>query len=276
VQHAASPPSTEDIARPAHGAAPLDYGPAMDTDTALDVLRREAGTLAVTAMRCMSRPVERYPQWTVADVIVHTGRIHRWVTDIVHTRARERPAQPDVAPSRRPTELIDWFTKGAADVLGALQAVDPSVRVWTFAGDGTTGFWRQRMALETAVHRWDVQTAAGLPAPVPSDVAIAGITEALTIYVQPRLRGAAVGGTGQRVGLRCTDGDRAWTVVLLPDAVEIADETGNADVVLEGSAEDLWLYLMGRRRLDDLRVSGARTAADLCSAAIALLPTPRR
>jgi uncharacterized protein (TIGR03083 family) len=247
----------------------------MDTDTTLAVLRREAGTLAETARDCLSRPVERYPQWTVTDLVVHTGRIHRWVTGIMRTLAQERPAQPDVTPSRRPAELIDWFTTGAADLLGALQAVDPSVRVWTFAGDGTAGFWRRRMALETTVHRWDVQTAAGLPAPVASDVALDGIAEALAIYVQPRLRGTAVGGSGERVGLRSIDGDRTWSIVLLPDGVEIADGHGDADVLLEGSAEDVWLYLMGRRRLDDLRITGPRTAADLCSAAIALLPTPR-
>jgi uncharacterized protein (TIGR03083 family) len=248
----------------------------MDPDTTLDVLRREAGALAVAARAALHRPVARYPQWTVADVVVHTGRIQRWVTEIVRTLPRARPEQPDVTPSRSPAELIDWFMSGAAGLAMALETTDPSTRVWTLAGEGTVGFWRRRMVLETTVHRWDVQTAAGQPTPVARDVALEGVAEALEIYLRPRLRGAAVGGTGQRVGLRSVDGDREWSVVLLPDAVDIADGAQDADVVLEGSAEDLWLYLMGRRTLADLTVTGAREAAELCSAALALLATPQR
>ncbi|HSK95416.1 MAG TPA: maleylpyruvate isomerase family mycothiol-dependent enzyme [Euzebyales bacterium] len=248
----------------------------MDPATTLDVLRREAGLLAVAARPALGRPVARYPGWTVADVVVHTGRIHRWVTEIVRTLAQDRLAQPDVAPARRPAELMDWFISGAAGLVIALQTPDPSTRVWTFAGDGTVGFWRRRMALETTIHRWDVQAASELPAPVASDVARDGVSEALGIYLLPRLRGTDVGGNGQRVGLRCADGGGEWSVVLLPDEVEIADGAQDADAVVEGSAENLWLFLMGRRALDDLQVSGARAAAELCAAAVARLPTPRR
>ena len=248
----------------------------MDSDTTLDVLRREAGALAVAARPALRRPVARYPRWTVADVTVHTGRIHRWVTEIVRTLARTRPDQPDVAPSPAPAELIDWFISGAAGLAMALETTDPSTRVWTLSGDGTVGFWSRRMALETTVHRWDVQAAAGQPAPIERDVALDGVAEALEVYLRPRLRGAAVGGAGQRVGLRSVDGDREWSIVLHADAVDIADGVQDADVVLEGTAEDLWLYLMGRRTLADLTVTGARDAAELCTAALALLATPQR
>jgi uncharacterized protein (TIGR03083 family) len=248
----------------------------MDFDTALDALRREAGLLAVAAGPALQRSVPRYPQWVVADLVVHTGRIHRWVTELVRTLATERLPQPDVSPLRTPRDLTDWFMSGAADLAIALQAPDPSTRMWAFAGDGTVGFWRRRMALETTVHRWDAQSATRIPDAIAPDVALDGIAEALTIYLQPRLRGAAVGGDGQRVGLRCVDDKATWSIRLLPDAVEISDEIENTDAVLGGSAEDLWLFLMGRRTLDDLEVTGTLAAAELCTGAVALVPAPQR
>jgi uncharacterized protein (TIGR03083 family) len=192
----------------------------MDLDAALDVLRREAGLLAVAAGPALQRSVPRYPHWEVADLVVHTGRIHRWVTEIVRTLAPERLPQPDVAPSRTPRDLTGWFMSGAADLALTLQTPDPSTHVWTFAGDGTVGFWRTRMALETTIHRWDAQSATRAPDPVPVEVALDGVAEALTVYLRPRLRGVAVGGSGELVGLRCVDGKEAWTIRLLADAVD--------------------------------------------------------
>jgi uncharacterized protein (TIGR03083 family) len=254
----------------------------MDLDTALDVLRRESGLLAVAAGPALQRSVPYYPHWVVADLVVHTGRIHRWVTEIVRTLASERLAQPDVTPSRTPRGLTDWFMSGAADLALALQTSDPSARVWAFAGAGTVGFWRTRMAFETTIHRWDAQSATRIPDPIPVDVARDGVAEALAVYLQPRLQGAAIGGSGERVGLRCADGNGAWAIRLLPDAVEIVDEPDEADeadqagTTLRGNAEDLWLFLMGRKTLRDLEVTGSAAVAERCAAAVALLPTPQR
>lgn len=249
----------------------------MDADIALDILRRETGVLAVAARPALRRAVPRYPGWTVADLVVHTGRIHRWVAEIVRTGATERIAHPDVAPPPGAAPLTAWLMAGAADLAATLEDVAPSTRVWTFAGDGTAGFWRRRMALETTIHRWDAQSAAGAPAPIPREVALDGVTEALTVYLGPRLAGAAVGGAGQRVALHCTDSHRTWSLRLLPEGVDIDDDgQAAADVTVEGTAEDLWRYLMGRHRLDDLRVTGDRAAALLCSAAIDMVPAPQR
>src|SRR3712207_7465665 len=42
-------------------------------------------------------------------------------------------------------------------------AADPAAPTWSFTTDRTAGFWVRRQALETAVHRWDAQHAAGEP-----------------------------------------------------------------------------------------------------------------
>jgi uncharacterized protein (TIGR03083 family) len=267
----------------------------MDVDTALDVLRRESGLLAVAAGPVLDRPVTRYPDWTVADLVVHTGQIHRWVTEIMRTRATERLPRPDVAPYRTQAALTDWFMSGAADLALELQSKDPATRVWTFSSDQTVGFWRRRMALETTIHRWDAQSATAARPSIAPDIAADGVTEALHVYLKARLQGRAVGGAGQRILLRATDTGQQWSVTIHGDGIELGadatDGTSSApdgassapdgassapDATIAGTAEDLWLYLMGRRAVDALTVDGDPTAVQVCTDAIDLVPAAQR
>lgn len=243
----------------------------MDHDVALGVLRDAADELADAAVD-LDRPVPTYPGWSVADLVVHTGRIHRWVTEIVGSRATRRLAQPDLG--QRPDDLTGWLRSGAARVIDTLAATDPTTPVWTFAGEPTTGFWRRRMALETTIHRWDAQLAAGDAAPIADAVAIAGVGEALEIYVEPRLRGADVGGDGEVVGMRAVGGAHTWAVRLLRDGITVLSDGPAAHVRVEAAPADLWLFLMGRAARDVLDVHGPARGVERLERAVALLPTP--
>lgn len=256
------------------GAARVGYGRGMDDDAALDVLRAASDALARCAAQDPDRSVPTYPNWSVADLVIHTGRIHRWVTAIVVNQATQRIPQPEF--ERLPADVIGWFRDGAAAVAAALAATSASTIVWTFAGDGTVSFWRRRMALETTVHRWDTQRAFGVADPIADDVAAAGVTEALEIYLEPRLRGAQVGGDGEVVVLRAVGDTRAWAVRLHSDAIEVVSADHPAEVRIEGTSADLWLFLMGRIRRDGLRVHGPEAAADRLEEAVGLLAPPSR
>ncbi|MBW3603671.1 MAG: maleylpyruvate isomerase family mycothiol-dependent enzyme [Actinobacteria bacterium] len=246
----------------------------MDDDSALDVLRGAADTLARDAAGELHRAVPAYPEWSVADLVVHTGGIHRWVTHIVETRATQRPSQPDI--DRRPDDLIAWFEAGARGVADVLAACPPSTDVWTFAGERTARFWRRRMALETTIHRWDVQQAVDRPAPIADDVAAAGVTEALEVYLGPRSRDTAVGGGGEVVVLRAADGTRAWAVRLHSDAIEVVSADHAGDVVVTGTSARLWLFLMGRVPGTALAVRGPTAVSERLERAIAGLEPPSR
>lgn len=246
----------------------------MDDDAALRVLGREADALADAAGPHLDRAVPTYAGWTVADVVTHTGRIHRWVTGIVRDRVTRRPEQPAVAVPA--AQLVAWFSDGAADLADMLAATAPDVAVWGFAGDATAGFWRRRMALETTIHRWDTQAALGDAAPIADGIASAGVTEALQIYLQPRLRGEAVAGAGEVVRLRADGAPLAWAVRLHSDAIEVCSADEAADSALHGTPADLWLFLMGRLPAASLRVEGAAAPVDLLERAIGWLPGPRR
>jgi uncharacterized protein (TIGR03083 family) len=246
----------------------------MDDDAALAVLRSAADGLADAAARNLERPLPTYPGWSVADVVVHTGRIHRWVAEIVRTRAAERLPQPAVEP--RPEDPVGWFRAGAATLADALAATDPATPVWTFAGQPTAAFWRRRMALETTIHRWDVQRACGEPAPIAEAVAVAGVSEALEVYLHRALRDADLGCGGVVVGLRADPATPPWVLRLRDDGIDLLGADAPVDVWLDAAPDQLWLFLMGRAGPEVLTCDGPDDALTCLARAVGLLAAPAR
>lgn len=238
-------------------------------------LRAEAATLADTAAGHLPAPVAAYPDWTVAELVVHTGRIGSWVTTLVADRATQRIPKPELDPLPE-QRVIAWYEGVATALADTLEATAPGTAVWSFGDDHTAGFWRRRMVLETTIHRWDAQQAARVPATVDAEVAVAGVEEALRVYMAPRLAGVALGGDGRRVGLRCSDADGAWTVRIDPEGVAVDDGLVDPASVVVGSAQQLWLLLMGRATVADVAVEGTRDDAELLRSAATLVPRPRR
>lgn len=236
-------------------------------------LEREARGLSGAASRRWPAAIERYPGWTALDLLTHTGGVHRWVADLVRTRVTGPAPRPSYRGRVAPDEAVPWFAAGVADLLDVLSGVDPSTAVWSFSGDQTAGFWRRRMAHETAIHRWDAEQAMGDPAPFDPALAAGGVEEALDIYVARRLRGLAVGGGGETALLACTDRPEAWRIALLPGGVDVepADGDAPATATLVGPASALWLFVMGRAPLSALEVTGNRVATVRLEHALSLL-----
>ncbi|WP_143262025.1 maleylpyruvate isomerase N-terminal domain-containing protein, partial [Allokutzneria sp. NRRL B-24872] len=118
------------------------------------------------------------PQWTMTDLALHLGHVHRVVAWLVSERLTSPPdvkgtqfqvAHPDWgrwpslddAPNHGPVPagLADWFAEGAAALHDAFRDCDPATPVWTWTVDQTVGFWQRIQVTEAAVHRWDAQNA---------------------------------------------------------------------------------------------------------------------
>lgn len=64
-------------------------------------------------------------------------------------------------------ELRSWFEEGAALLGAALASAEPEQPCWTFGfPPGEAWFWMRRQALETLIHRVDVETACGKGWPI--------------------------------------------------------------------------------------------------------------
>jgi uncharacterized protein (TIGR03083 family) len=218
----------------------------MATIDYLAALGEDGTALAAAARRGLDPPVPACEGWTVADLVLHTGMVHRHKLAIVRGRLSEPPNPwPPPAPPRE--ELLGWYEEGLAELLAALGDTDPATPVWTFhRPDRTAGFWRRRMAQETVVHRVDAEHAHGRPGPVPADLAADGVDEALAVFLAPYLDGRPVGGHGETLGLRATD----------TGGIEVGPGQATADATAAGGAADLLLWLWGRGPADPLERTG--------------------
>lgn len=213
----------------------------MHPDELVAALRAESGVLARTAARDLDAPVPTCPEWDVRRLLNHLGRVHRWATTIVRVRAEEPPKFPP-----RPEVVdVEWFEEGVAELAAALEEAGPEEPIWTFpGGGGRSRFWFRRQAVETAIHRIDVQLAFGSHEPMDVELALAGIDEMLDVYLTPRR-----GDLGGTVHFHTTDSAHGeWTVLDDPDGSGLMIGHGHekGDVALRTTASDLLLWLWGR------------------------------
>ena len=152
--------------------------------------------------------------------------------------------------------------------MGILTATPADSPAWTFSsrGERRAGWWRRRLAVELAIHRWDAQHAACLgaavpPRPLDAAVAAAGIEEFVTEFLPGLLAQPDASGLAGTLHLHATDGPSEWWVDL--DARADAAVTGHAraDTAVQGTESDLLLWLTNREPVPSIEVHGQHETA---------------
>jgi uncharacterized protein (TIGR03083 family) len=204
----------------------------------------------------LQAPVPSCPDWNVAHLVAHVGRVHRWAARMVHDRASERldPRSFDLGLPGDATDARaygDWLAAGA-DLLGAaFAATPPDAPVWSWGADQHARFWSRRMLHESSVHRVDADLARGIDPTVDGAIAADGIGELLdnlptARYFRPRV--AELRGHGESIALHSTDRDEGWHIRLVTDAFEWEPARApDATVTVAAPTEALLLVLYGRR-----------------------------
>lgn len=227
-------------------------------------------------------PVPSCPGWSVHELVAHLGTANWWGGSNVRAadpenRARGMRGVLESAPpaTEGVAALAEWYAGLADEMIATYAAADLDAPAWTFAGPGRAEYWLRRMLHETAVHRWDLESALGGPdstTPLPEDIAVDTVDEFCTamrpltaalgpaLPVALRLRavlqapeGLATG--AEPVGASDPGVDLEWIVPGAEDAPE-------AQVV--GPPETLALLLWGRVGSDaeGLEITGDRAALD--------------
>ena len=188
--------------------------------------------------------VEHCPGWTLTDLALHLGQVHRWAE--VAARDGHGRHQPPPGP-REPGALADWYEQGARALVSTLAGLDPAESCWTFAPPPVTGFWRRRQALETVVHRWDAENCAGLPSPIDPALASDGVDEVVRTMFPRQVDLGRSSWPDDAVRFKASDTGDTWVLGRGSPAGEVS-----------GPAESLLLLLWRRRGPDDegLRVDG--------------------
>jgi uncharacterized protein (TIGR03083 family) len=243
-----------------------------DLNGYLAVLASEAKALAAAAEEAgLDEAVPTCPGWSVSDLVLHLGEVHRWATAAVANKATKLGDVPvdSRGPLPEPADTIDWFCRGAVALRDTLAQADPSIDYAAFLADPPSPrllFWARRQTLETSVHRVDAESAVGRCTPLVPDIALDGIDEFLTGFL-PRARTPLRSDTPRTLQIAPDYSDQRWTVVISgePPFTERGgvDAATDVDCTVSGSASDIYLALWNRASLDGLNIAGDRSTIDL-------------
>jgi uncharacterized protein (TIGR03083 family) len=239
----------------------------------IDALRSEGERMAVVAATSdLHAGVPSCPQWTVRDLVEHTGTVHRWALGYVRDgRTEPSNAELDESVATWPAdELAGWLGQGCADLVAALVAAPDDLQCWTFLpAPSPRAMWARRQAHETAIHRVDMELSVGAAPSVgaemtPFDPSFAadGVDELLTLFV-PRRRTKLRADPPTSLAVRCTDIDASWLLRLDSQGVTTTSTTGTDDArtaacTVRATSGDLYLALWNRAGADDLTIEGDR------------------
>jgi uncharacterized protein (TIGR03083 family) len=213
--------------------------------------------------------------WTITDLVEHVGQTQHWVAELIERRITDPtqlPTEMAVLPAG-PREWQAWLSESAQRVASACSDDALDAPVFNAAGDERTGarFWMSSMLNEAVVHGFDAANAAGRPADVDADIAVALISNHLTMLTSPTWQmqrpesAHAIRGTGQTLQWLATDtadGAGAWFVERRPDGARWQPATRQADVTVTGPARSLLLTLTRRLPLTGGEATGISVDGD--------------
>jgi len=226
-----------------------------------------AGFVSWARKAGLDATVPTAPEWTVRQLIAHQGMVHRWAT------ANVRGTTPDVAAYEAEgldaADPVTWLHDGGLRLVKALQDAPEDLEAPVFLNDAPAPrqFWARRQCHETTIHSVDALAASLGRMPraseteITREIALDGIDELLSGFLT-RDRSTLRSERPIRFSMRASDVERSWMVhVSNEPAVVERDVQGHADVVLEASAEALYLALWNRT--DEVTADGYQTWRDL-------------
>ncbi len=237
----------------------IDYGRLLEMIGIEGELMLE--TAASTLPHAAQAEVPGCPDLTLEQTLRHVGSAHRvtrlWVRD------GRRPEQWQRSPSDG--DLVGFVRTGLEELLAELARHDPAEPCDTWwPEDRTHGFWRRRMAHETAVHRVDVQAAAGVPVhAIDPGLALDGIDELLFLWFGHRL-GELRMLSPQQGTVALAAAERRWLASFEPGRTiaRRVDETDarSADARVSGDPMTVYLWSWGRLPDQSVEISGDQEA----------------
>jgi uncharacterized protein (TIGR03083 family) len=240
----------------------------VDFDVRLSVIERESEHLAAAARGRLELPVPTCPDWTVDDLVTHVA------TTYLHKVACTRlNAQPKPWPVDPPSgDRVTWLLRARDEMLALFRERGPDAPSYTWEpSDQTVGFWARRMAVESSLHRVDVAIAAGEAYRLDPDLAEDGIDETLSVVLGGDWSDEPQAPPDHFVRLRIPG--RCWLVSLRERQVEViaAPESEAGEATIEGSGEDVLLWLWARPTHRPLTITGDESAVGRLRAQLALV-----
>jgi hypothetical protein len=165
-------------------------------------------------------------------------------------------------------DLAGWYLAALGRTLDVLGSAHPDSETWTFSsiGDNRVGWWCRRLAVEVAIHRFDIEHAAARedgppPTAIDGDVAAAGIEEFVIEFLPGLLNQVGIDTLSGTLHLHATDGPTEWWIDLNHEGLARREHAA-ADTALRGIRSDLLLWLTNRQAPEVLKVIGEQAVIE--------------
>jgi hypothetical protein len=215
----------------------------VDFSEHLEAIRESLASFVNSARKAgLDAPVPTAPEWHMRDLVAHMGMVHRWATDCILGR------RIDAEPYR-------------AEGIEALEEAPVDLEAYVFLNEAPAPrlFWARRQCHETTIHSVDALAAqlGRLPNAeetwVTQQVSLDGIDELLIGFLT-REKSTLRSEQPLTFSIRPNDVDRSWLVHVSAEHPVVERGGGqrrfgrhqDADHVLEGTAEQLYLALWNR------------------------------
>ena len=239
----------------------------MEATTHIAAVAREGRRLAEAGSAAgLDAMVPYCPGWDVRELLRHLSEIHLWAaaaltkqeTRQAHMLNDLRAAWPDLAVFWPDDEdLADYYLATNANLVRVLESSPTDLDTWTFLpAPSPLQMWARRQAHETAIHRYDAESASGDVNGFETAFAADGIDEILMGFA-PRAEELPLGVT-VTMAVTPDDVSERWTVTMGPRGIDTVPQAEPADLTLSGTASDLYLAVWNRG--DD---SAIETTGDL-------------
>jgi uncharacterized protein (TIGR03083 family) len=196
----------------------------------------------------LEAPIAGCPGWSLHDLALHLGRVHRWARQAVLTAA---PPQIDPTEDPAPDDagaLASWIRAGGDRLLDALRSKavdDPTWHIFPVEPK-LAGLWRRRQAQETSVHRWDAENAIGIDTTIDPEFAADGVDEYWGVMLPRLVMREQLAVPHSVIAATATDTGDHWVIDGRSGSVLPAASGERAQAELAGDACGLLLRLWGR------------------------------
>lgn len=223
----------------------------------LDAITTEADRLAAVTGGILEAKVPSCPDWSVRDLLDHLWHVFTFWHAQVAANDPNEPREPGDRTIPEDEDPGEWLLDAAAHLVAALEIAGAESACWNWSGnDFDTAWVARRMALETAVHRYDGELAAGMSTPVEAGLAADGIDERLFVHLRVDLPEEPEATLGGSLCLACSNVDAAWVVEAGGGSLRVREGRGPASACLSGTASQLFLFCWNRLGVGDVELTG--------------------
>jgi uncharacterized protein (TIGR03083 family) len=210
-------------------------------------IEEETARLAAVVGDVLTETVPSCPEWTGYDLVEHLSEVFRFFREqliAADPSTRRDIDRQGIPAGASPTH---WLESMASSLVSAVEQAGPDAPCWNWSGEDLHAGWvARRMALETAVHRFDAELTALEPTPVQRDLAVDGVDERLMVHLRSDLPDHPSATLGGSLCLACSDADAAWVVEVAQGQLHVRGGRGPASAYVRASASDLFLFSWNR------------------------------